>query len=216
MENLVSENMPIYKANNFGVENLSAIELISLILGKNNTEVAQQICDKAKTLKGLSRLSQADLLQIKGIGANKANSLLAAFELMKRINSERNITEKYSCPLEMYNFFRPRIGNLDHEEVWVMLLNHNFNLIQAKRLSVGGLTETAFDVRSILKEALLNNATLIAVAHNHPSGRTQPSSQDDNVTKLLRDAAKTMRISLIDHIIVTDEGFYSYSENGKL
>lgn len=111
---------------------------------------------------------------------------------------------------------KPRIGRLDHEEVWVMLMNNAFNLKKVKKISSGGLTETAFDVRVILKEALLNNSTVIAVAHNHPSGNKRPSKDDDGVTRKLQQACDTMRIKLIDHVIVTDLGYYSFSEEGKL
>lgn len=95
-------------------------------------------------------------------------------------------------------------------------MNNALNIKKAKRLSIGGLTETVFDIRLMLKEALLNNATIIAVAHNHPSGNKRPSGEDDRITKKLKGACDTMRIHLLDHVIVTKDGYYSYSEEGKL
>ena len=95
-------------------------------------------------------------------------------------------------------------------------MNKTFKPIKIKKISSGGLTETAFDVRIILKEALLNDSTVIAVAHNHPSGNKRPSAEDDRITSRLKQACDTMRIYLVDHIIATDSGYYSYSEEGKI
>ena len=106
--------------------------------------------------------------------------------------------------------------DLDTEEAWILLLNQNFKLIKAERLSSGGFTETAVDVRVIMKEAVINNATIIALAHNHPSGKTHPSRDDDMLTMKVSEACKTMRIHFADHIIVTDGDYYSYREEGKL
>ena len=108
------------------------------------------------------------------------------------------------------------MGTADHEEAHVLLMNNNFKLIKAVKLSSGGLTETAVDVRIILREALVNNATTLTLIHNHPSGNPCPSRDDDRITATLKQACSTMRFYLIDHVIVTDSTYYSYSEEGKL
>jgi DNA repair protein RadC len=106
--------------------------------------------------------------------------------------------------------------DLDVEEAYVVLMNQNYKLIDTIRLSHGGITETAVDVRVIMKYALMNNATIIALAHNHPSGNNRPSRDDENLTKRVNEACRTMRIFLCDHIIVTDGSYYSFRDQGKL
>ena len=110
----------------------------------------------------------------------------------------------------------PKMQDLDVEEAWVLLMNQNFKLIKAKRISHGGISETAVDVRIILKEALLCNATIVALCHNHPSGNNRPSGDDDRLTQRVQRACETMRLYFADHIIVTDGRYYSYREQGKI
>ena len=118
--------------------------------------------------------------------------------------------------MAVYEYMLPKMQDLDTEEAWVLLMNQRMRLIKAVRLSHGGLSETAVDVRIILREALLNNATVITLVHNHPSGNTSPSGDDDRLTLRLKKACETMRIYLVDHVIVTDGRYFSYSEEGKL
>ena len=144
--------------------------------------------------------------------------MLAACELGKRRQQE-NALERLdlSCAESIYEYLRPKMQDLATEEAWILLLNHNFKLIgDAVRISQGGLTETAVDVRLIVKYAILGNATVVVLAHNHPSGNARPSRNDDNITRQVGDALKLMRLHLADHIIITDGNYYSYQENGKL
>jgi DNA repair protein RadC len=106
--------------------------------------------------------------------------------------------------------------DLDHEEAHVLLLNHNYKLIKQVRLSQGGITETAVDIRVIMKNALLNNATIIVLVHNHPSNNVMPSRDDDRLTTNVKKACETMRIFFSDHVIITDGNYYSYRERGRL
>jgi DNA repair protein RadC len=106
--------------------------------------------------------------------------------------------------------------DLDTEEAWILLMNQNYKLLKAERLSHGGITETAVDVRIIMKEALLNHATVLAFCHNHPSGNLRPSSDDDRLTQRIMKACDIMRIHFLDHVIITDGQYYSYREHGKL
>ena len=110
----------------------------------------------------------------------------------------------------------PKIRDLDVEEAYVVLMNNNYKHIKTVRLSHGGITETAVDVRLIIKEAVLCNATVVAIAHNHPSGNIQPSGYDDQITQQVKRACDAMRLHFLDHIIVTDGAYFSYRESGKL
>ena len=110
----------------------------------------------------------------------------------------------------------PKVQDKDIEEAWILLLNQKLDLIEAKCISHGGITGTAIDVRIILKEALLKNATAIALCHNHPSGNPSPSREDDNITTSVKKAADTMCIYFVDHVIVAQQHFYSYREEGKI
>ena len=116
----------------------------------------------------------------------------------------------------IYDYMHPRMQDLDVEEAWVLLMNQNFKLIKSVRISHGGISETAVDVRVIMREAVLCNATVLALCHNHPSNNTTPSSDDDRLTRRVKQAAETMRIYFLDHIIITDGRYYSYREEGRL
>ena len=111
---------------------------------------------------------------------------------------------------------RERLERLDVEEFHILLMNQNFKLIKEECISHGGITETAVDIRIIMKEAILNNATVMAVCHNHPSGNTRPSREDDRLTDRIRKACEIMRVYFLDHVIVTDGAYYSYREQGRL
>ena len=117
---------------------------------------------------------------------------------------------------DIYRFMHPRMQDLDVEEAWVLLMNQRFQLIKAERISRGGFTETAVDVGVMIKSALLCNATVMALCHNHPSGSIIPSNEDNMLTKRVGDAARLMRIHLLDHLVITDGCYYSYQEHGKL
>ena len=143
-------------------------------------------------------------------------------ELAMSIQAKRRQAEKAEERRRMdsaqaiYEMMHPRMQDLPTEQAWVLLMNQNFKLIRAVQISNGGISETAVDVRIILKEALLSNATVIALCHNHPSNNASPSGDDDRLTQRLKKACETMRIYMLDHIIVTDGAYYSYMENGRL
>ncbi len=220
---LAREERPDYKVYNSGFSSLNAVELISLIIGQGkdaSTAVRQarqivNICDGS--LRDMAKRRTEELEVVQGVGAKTAMALAAAFELAKRIEHEavadRDIFDNAE---EVWRYFRPLIGMADHEEAHVLLMNNRFKLIKAVKLSSGGLTETAVDIRVILREALLNNATTLTLIHNHPSGNARPSGDDDRLTQKLKRACETMRIYMVDHIIVTDTKYYSYSEEGKI
>ena len=133
--------------------------------------------------------------------------------------SLRNIAKArpdLSSSLAIYNFLHPIIGNLDHEQAHLLLMNQNFKLIKDVKISEGGLTETAVDIRMIIREATLNNATIIAFAHNHPSNCPTPSKADDFLTQQIAKACELMRLFFMDHVIIADGTYYSYHDKGKL
>ena len=220
---LAREERPDYKVYNHGFQSLNAVELLSLIIGqgKDPRKAMQQarqlvnICGGSLRDMAARRAEEFEVVQ--GVDPTKAMALQAAFELARRLQAEKAADRPdFGSAAAVWEFYRPTLGTADHEEAHALLMNNRFRLIKAVRLSSGGLTETAVDLRVILREALLNNATTLTLIHNHPSGNAHPSRDDDRITQSLKKACETMRIYMVDHVIVTDNKYYSYSEEGKL
>ena len=216
------EDRPREKLAAQGAEALSNAELLAILIGSGNTdesavELMKRILNSCNnSLNTLGKMSIRELMTFKGIGEAKAITILAACELGKRRQREQpEQRPELSTATRMYNYLHPRMQDLDVEEAWVLLMNQNFKLIKSLRLSHGGITETAVDVRLIIKEAVLCNATILALAHNHPSGSIRPSREDDRLTQSVKQACDVMRIHFADHIIVADGSYYSYHEQGK-
>lgn len=217
------EDRPREKLRDLGPEALTKAELLAILIGsgtpkKSAVELMQDVLhDCNDNLNALGKMSIRELMQYNGIGEAKAITILAACELGKRRARERaEQREDMSTSRHIYDYMHSHMQDLDVEEAWVLLMNQNFKLIKAQRISHGGISETSVDVRLILKEALLNNATILALCHNHPSGGTRPSPDDDHLTQKVKKACEVMRIFFLDHIIVTDGDYYSYRENGKV
>jgi DNA repair protein radC len=217
------EDRPREKLMNLGAETLSNAELLAILIGSGSpresaVELMKRVLSDCKNnLNTLGKLSITDLTSYNGIGEAKAITILAACELGKR----RQVADILKRPTlnsanAIYNYMRPKVQDKDVEEAWILLMNQKLDLIEAKCISHGGITGTAIDVRIILKEALLKNATAIALCHNHPSGNTSPSREDDNITTSVKKAADTMCIYFVDHVIVANQRFYSYREEGKI
>lgn len=218
---LCMEERPQVKAYSNGLESLTVVELISMIIGtgtKQNIEQARQIYNvMGQSLKNIAKARQEEIQVVQGVGDSKAMALKAAMELAKRFNMERmGVNPMLTNSLEIYNYLHPIMGNLDHEEAHLLLMNKNFKLIKDVKLSEGGLDETSMDVRMIIKEATLNNATIIAISHNHPSNNPHPSKADDLITTQINKACEIMRLFFMDHVIITDGTYYSYHDKGKL
>lgn len=220
---LLREERPDYKVYNHGFDTLNAVELLSLIIGQGKDPRAAlrqsrqllNIC--GGSLRDLSTRRTAELEVVQGVDPTKALALQAAFELAKRLQTEAAADRPdFGSADAVWRYFRPTLGTADHEEAHALLMNNRLQLIKAVRLSSGGLTETAVDVRCILREALLHNATALTLIHNHPSGNPRPSRDDDQITSKLKRACETMRMYMVDHVIITDAQYYSYSEEGKL
>ena len=214
---------PREKLRDKGAETLSDAELLAILIGSGSTKesavaLMQRIlsaCDN--NLNTLGKMSLHELMQYNGIGEAKAITIIAACELGKRRQAAKAAERPdMGSAQAVYEYMHPKMQDLDTEEAWVLLMNQRFRLIKAVRLSHGGLTETAVDVRVILREALLANATTLTLIHNHPSGNARPSGDDDRITHKLKTACETMRLYLIDHLIVTDGRYYSYAEEGRI
>ena len=217
------DDRPREKLTRIGAENLSNAELLAILIGSGNTNesavdlMKRILKDCDNNLGTLGRKSISELSQYNGIGEAKAISILAACELGKRREHEDKLERlDLSTPDNIYAHLLPKIRDLDVEEAYVVLMNNNYKHIKTVRLSHGGITETAVDVRLIIKEAVLCNATVVAIAHNHPSGNIQPSGYDDQITQQVKRACDAMRLHFLDHIIVTDGAYFSYRESGKL
>jgi len=216
------EDQPREKLRDLGPQALSDAELLAILVGSGSpgesaVELMKKILNSCNNnLNTLGKMSISDLIKFKGIGEAKAITILAACELGKRRQREQ-VEERpqLSTATRMYNYLHTHMQDLDVEESWVLLLNQNYRLIKSLRLSHGGITETAVDVRLVLKQAILANATIIVLAHNHPSGSLRPSAEDDRLTQSMIKACDIMRIRFQDHLIITDGSYYSYHEEGK-
>lgn len=199
------EEFPQYKAYNNGLGNLTIVELISLVIGtgtQKNVEQVRQIFNvMEESLRNIAKARVEDLQVVQGIGDSKAIALQAAIELGKRYSLE-DMAERpdLGSSLAIYNFLYPHVKDLEVAECHLLLMNQNFRLIKHVPMSHGGITETAVDVRRIMREAVLNNATILAIAHNHPSNSLHSSKADDMLTKSVKEACSIMRI------FSTDEG----------
>lgn len=216
-------DMPREKLERLGAEALSNAELLAILIGSGSTKesavdlMKHVMSDCNNNLNTLGKLTITDLMKYNGVGPAKAITILAACELGKRRQAEKPEERvKLDSALAIYKEMHPVMQDLDVEEGWVLLMNQNFKLIKKMCISRGGLTETAIDVRVIIKQAIMSNATVIALCHNHPSGGLRPSGADDSLTNKVKDACNLMRLFFLDHVIITDGGYYSYSEEGRV
>ncbi|MDO5130987.1 MAG: DNA repair protein RadC [Prevotellaceae bacterium] len=216
-------DMPREKLERLGAEALSNAELLAILIGSGSIKesavdlMKRVMSDCNNNLNTLGKLTITDLMKYNGVGPAKAITILAACELGKRRQAEKPEERvKLDSALAIYKEMHPVMQDLDVEEGWVLLMNQNFKLIKKMCISRGGLTETAIDVRVIIKQAIMSNATVIALCHNHPSGGLRPSGADDSLTNKVKDACNLMRLFFLDHVIITDGGYYSYSEEGRI
>lgn len=223
IQHLSEEDRPREKLMAKGVEALTNAELFAILIGggtrkKTAVELMQDIlsdCDNR--LCNLNRLTLQDLMTYSGIGEAKALSIIAAAEIGRRRMMEKNDDIKqFEDGSVVLEYMRPRIQDLTHENCWVLLLNNAARLIHCARLSEGGLTGAAVDVRVLLKQAIVHDATCFILVHNHPSGNLRPSQDDNRLTASVKKASEAVNIRMIDHVIVSDMDYYSYAENGKI
>ncbi len=217
------EDRPREKMIAYGCAGLSNAELLAILIGSGSSKesavdlMKRILNDCDNNLNTLGKMSLDELEQYHGMGPAKAVTILAACELGKRRQAEEAIKRKdLGSPQAIYELMHPKMQDLDREEAWIILMNQNYKLIKTECLSHGGLSETAVDIRLIVKSAILNNATIVTLCHNHPSNNAMASKEDDRLTERLKKACELMRLYLLDHVIITDGAFYSYRERGRL
>ena len=217
------EDRPREKMMALGAQGLSDAELLAILIGSGNTEesavdlMKHVLADCNNNLNTLGKMTIHDLMQYNGIGEAKAITILAACELGKRRQMEKpEERPDLGTATKIYNHMHPVLQDCDVEEFWILLMNQNHRLIKNLRISHGGITELSVDIRIIMREAVLANATILAVCHNHPSGNLRPSEQDNQLTYALQQACNLMRIQLMDHVILTDGAYFSYHETGRI
>lgn len=217
------DDQPREKLRDKGADALSNAELLAILVGSgypgvSAVELMQQILSDCKNnLNTLGKMSIRDLMQYKGVGEAKAITILAACELGKRRQMETpEQRPELSTATRVYNEMHPLLQDLDVEQFWALYLNQHFRLIKKVRIAHGGISEVSVDLRIVMREAVLCNATVIVVCHNHPSGSLSPSKADDALTQSLKSACAVMRLHFMDHVIITDGEYYSYHELGRL
>lgn len=217
------DDRPREKMMTKGATALSDAELVAILIGSGTTNetavsIAQKVLAAAKNnLNELGRFSIKDLTKIKGIGTAKAIAIMAALELgRRRKNSEAINREQITSSNDVIELFQDSLADLHHEEFWVLLLNRANKIIERVKISEGGYTATTVDVRKIMKTALDHQAIGLILCHNHPSGNHNPSNDDINITAKIKQAAKTLDISLLDHVIITPGKCYSMADNSLI
>lgn len=205
-------NMIRESAETYGWQTLSDIDLLTIVTGKVDSAVMlKEYLDHSKcSVDGLMKL------KIEGIGRSTAMKIKALYTLFGR---NRVVTDRkqLTSSIEMYQELRGRMENLDHEEIWLLMLNHSLNPLKKVCLFKGGMCSATFDVRLAMKSILeTEGCSTVVMAHNHPSGGVSPSSEDKNVTNSLMEACRMFSIRLVDHIIVGDNKYYSFSDEGLL
>lgn len=217
------EDRPREKMMQKGAEALSDAELLAILIGSGNTDesavalMQRVLSATGNDLNQLGKWEVRDFSRFKGFGPAKSITIMAALELGKRRSlQERPERAVIRSSQDIYDLLHPLLCDLAQEEFWVLLMNQAARVIDKVRISRGGIDQTTADVRSILREALLQRATQIALIHNHPSGNPRPSTEDRRLTELVNKAAQTMNIRLTDHVIITDGKYYSFSDEGML
>ena len=215
------EDRPREKLMRLGPSALTDAELLAILVGSGSTKedavslMKRILADCNNNLNTLGKLTIRDLCKYNGVGEAKAITILAACELGKRRQAGKpEERPDLGTATHIYNHMHPLLQDKDVEEFWLLLLNQNHRLIKKMFIARGGISEVSVDVRIIIREAVLANATILAVCHNHPSGSLRPSQMDNDLTTSLQRACQLMRIRFLDHVIITDGAYYSYHEEG--
>ncbi|MEG1617614.1 MAG: DNA repair protein RadC [Bacteroidales bacterium] len=223
IKEMAPEDRPIEKMLTKGIHSLSDAELLAILIrsgsmNQTSVELSREILkDLDNNLNQLGKLSVKDLGKYRGIGPTKAVTIIAALELGKRRNQSEVIRNfSVSSSRDIYRYFHPLLADKPHEEFWVVYLNQSNKIIHRRKISQGGVSETAVDIRIILKDAIEHLASGIILCHNHPSGNNKPSKADDSFTRKMQEAAKYMDIRVLDHIIVCEDCYFSYADEGKM
>lgn len=205
-----------------GKQVLSDAELLAILIGSGSrnesaVDLSKRILSKVENLKALGRMTFKQLTEFKGIGEAKAVTILAAMELGRRRGSEEEVElKKITSSKSVYDIMQPIIGELPHEEFWVLYLSNSNKVMYKSQLSKGGITGTVVDIRIVFKTAFEQNAVNIILCHNHPSGVLQASDADKQITRKIKDAGKLLEINILDHLIITNSSYLSFADEGML
>lgn len=220
IKNWSDDDKPREKLVHKGKSVLSDAELIAILIGSGSrnesaVELSKRILASVdNNLNELGRLSINQLMQFKGIGEAKAVTIVAALEMGIRRRGEDAIKiTKITSSKDGFELLQPVIGELEHEEFWIVYLNNSNKVIHFSQLSKGGITGTLVDVRLVLKQALELGAIGLILAHNHPSGTLKPSAADKQITEKLKKAADALDIKVLDHLIITQKEYFSFADN---
>ena len=203
-----------------GKSALSDAELIAILIGSGSrnesaVDLSKRILVSAGGINSLAKLSVSQLMKFKGIGEAKAITIIAALELGRRRKAEESPElKKITSSKAVFEIMQPEIGELQHEEFWVLFLNNSNAVISKSQLSKGGITGTSVDIRLIFKLALENSATGLILCHNHPSGNLKPSDADKKITRKICDAGDNLDVKVLDHLIITESKYYSFVDEG--
>lgn len=217
------EDRPREKLILKGKESLSDAELMAILLGSGTVslsavDVAKLVLNGCNNnLNDLAKLNVKDLQKFKGIGEAKAITIISALELgRRRKEAGQNKREKITCASDAFDIMKPHLLDLQHEEFWIILLNRSNDVIKKVFISSGGVAGTVADPKMIYKHALEHLASAIILVHNHPSGNLKPSEADISLTRKLKQAGSFLEIPVLDHLIFTDHGYYSFADEDKL
>ena len=217
------DDRPREKLLKQGPSHLSTAELLAILIQSGSpeetaVELMRRVLDDCHNdLNVLAQKEARELQQYNGIGPAKSVVIMAALELGKRRKEQAfNDRQQIHSSADIYQLFHPILCDAPTEEFWVLLLNQATKVIDKVRISQGGINQTVADIRLILREAILRQATQIAVVHNHPSGNRRPSQEDKQLTQNIMQGAKSLNIRLIDHVIVTENGYFSFNDEGLL
>lgn len=223
IKNWSQDDQPREKLRDKGKSVLSDAELVAILIGSGSREEsAVDLCKRIlasvdNNLNALGKLSIKQLMEFKGIGEAKAITIAAAMELGRRRRLEDAVQlDKITSSRSVFDLMQPIIGELPHEEFWILYLNNSNKVIQKNQLSKGGITGTLVDVRLVLKSALEVGATALILCHNHPSGTLKPSQADKDVTHKLKTAAQSLDIKVLDHLIITENTYFSFADEAML
>ena len=223
IKNWNEDDRPREKMLQKGRSTLSDAELIAILIGSGSRDesavaLSQRILASIENnLNELGKLSIRNLTGFKGIGNAKAISILAALELGRRRREEDALEKKkITSSNSVFELMQPLIGELPHEEFWIVYLNNSNKVLQKTQLSKGGITGTLVDIRIVLKNALQLGAVGIILVHNHPSGTLQPSLADKQLTQKIKTAGESLDIKVLDHIIITEKAYFSFADDNLL
>ncbi len=223
IKELPVDERPREKALKNGISTLSRSELLAILVGSGTPDetavdlMKRVLASCGNSIAELARLSVNDLCMFKGIGPAKALTIMAACELWKRRSDNDGEAPVYIYSShDLYNFFHPLLCDSPVERCYVLLLNNSNRVIDHTLIGSGGFTATYVDIRMVVREALVKRATAIAICHNHPSGNIKPSREDDKLTDSIAQACRLMNIRLLDHIVLTDGSYYSYSDEDRI